>query len=102
MTFKVTLNPPNYEWLRAGLQSYGQPLMISPTSVKKFGNEGIALHPIGTGPFKFVQREQGVKTVLERNDDYWGTKAKLDKHHLPPAPGSRRPASTRCGPARST
>ena len=47
--------------------------------MKKYGNDGIALHPIGTGPFKFVEREQGVKTVLERNDDYWGTKAKLDK-----------------------
>ena len=79
MTFKVTLNAPNYEWIRTGLQSYGQPLMLSPDSVKKYGNEGIALHPIGTGPFKFVEREQGVKTVLERNDDYWGTKAKLDK-----------------------
>lgn len=79
MTVKVTLTAPNYEWLRQGLQSYGQPLMISPASVKEYGNEGVALHPIGTGPFRFVERDQGVKTVLERNDDYWGTKAKLDK-----------------------
>ena len=57
---------PNYQWLRQGLQSYGQPLMISPDSVKKYGNDGIALHPIGTGPFKFVQRDQGVKTVWRR------------------------------------
>jgi peptide/nickel transport system substrate-binding protein len=77
MTVKVTLTQPNYEWIRSGLQSYGQPLMISPTAVKTHGNEGIALNPIGTGPFKFVQREQGVKTVIERNDDYWGSKAKL-------------------------
>jgi len=77
MAIKVTLTQPNYEWLRAGLQSYGQPLMLSPTAVQKFGNDGIALNPIGTGPFKFVQREQGVKTVIERNDDYWGRKAKL-------------------------
>jgi peptide/nickel transport system substrate-binding protein len=79
MTIRVTLNAPNYEWIRTGLQSYGQPLMLSPDSVKKYGNEGVALHPIGTGPFKFVERQQGVKTVLERNDDYWGTKAKLDR-----------------------
>ena len=26
---------------------------------------------MGTGPFKFVEREQGVKVVLERNPDYW-------------------------------
>ena len=79
ITIKVTLNAPNYEWIRSGLQSYGQPLMISPTAVETFGNEGVALNPIGTGPFKFVEREQGVKTVIERNPDYWGRKAKLDR-----------------------
>ena len=78
MTIQITLTQPNYEWLRTGLQSYGQPLMISPKSVADFGNDGIALHPVGTGPFKFVEREQGVKTVLERNDDYWGRQAKLE------------------------
>ena len=79
MTFQVTLKAPNYEWIRQGLQSYGQPLMVSPAAVKKYGNDGIALHPIGTGPFRFVQRDQGVKTVLEKNPDYWGTPAKLDR-----------------------
>lgn len=79
MTVKVTLKAANYQWLRQGLQSYGQPLMVSPEAVKKYGNEGIALHPVGTGPFRFVQRDQGVKTVLERNPDYWGTPAKLDR-----------------------
>ncbi len=79
MTVKITLTQPNYEWLRTGLQSYGQPLMISPKSVAEHGNDGIALNPVGTGPFKFVEREQGVKTVLDRNDDYWGRKAKLDR-----------------------
>ena len=79
MTVKITLNAPNYQWLRQGLQSYGQPLMISPASVKQYGNDGVAAHPVGTGPFKFVEREQGVKTVIEKNPDYWGTKAILDK-----------------------
>lgn len=27
--------------------------------------------PIGTGPFKVVEREVGVRTLLERNEDYW-------------------------------
>ena len=53
--------------------------MVSPASVKQFGNDGVALHPVGTGPFRFVQRDQGVKTVIERNDAYWGAKAKLDR-----------------------
>lgn len=79
MTVRVTLTAPNYQWLRQGLQSYGQPLMISPSAVKKYGNAGIAVHPIGTGPFRFVERDQGVKTVLERNPNYWGRPAKLDR-----------------------
>ncbi len=29
--------------------------------------------PSGTGPFKVVEREHGVKLVMERNRDYWDT-----------------------------
>lgn len=36
----------------------------------------ITLHPIGSGPFKFVRAETDREVVLERNDDYWGAKAK--------------------------
>ncbi len=79
MTVRITLMETNYEWLRQGLQSYGQPLMISPAAVEKYGNEGITLHPVGTGPFRFIERQQGVRTVLERNPDYWGRKAQLDR-----------------------
>lgn len=35
--------------------------------------------PIGTGPFKFVEHIKGVNVTLERNDDYWGDVAYLDK-----------------------
>ncbi len=37
----------------------------------------ITQHPIGSGPFKFVSAETDRDVVLERNDDYWGEKAKL-------------------------
>ncbi|MGA7474937.1 MAG: ABC transporter substrate-binding protein [Candidatus Sulfotelmatobacter sp.] len=40
------------------------------------GNE-IATHPIGSGPFQFVSAETDKEVVVERNDDYWGEKAKL-------------------------
>jgi len=42
------------------------------------GNE-ITLHPIGSGPFKFVSAETDREVFLERNDDYWGDKAKLER-----------------------
>ena len=34
---------------------------------------------IGTGAYKFVEYVPGDRIVLERNDDYWGTKAEWDR-----------------------
>jgi len=36
-------------------------------------------HPIGSGPFKFVSAETDKEVVIERNDGYWGEKAKLPR-----------------------
>jgi peptide/nickel transport system substrate-binding protein len=33
--------------------------------------------PIGSGPFRFVSAEQDKEVILERNDSYWGAKARL-------------------------
>jgi peptide/nickel transport system substrate-binding protein len=41
-------------------------------------------HPIGTGPFKFQSWKVGDKLVMVRNDDYWGTKAKLKQVVIQP------------------
>ena len=37
----------------------------------------IMLHPVGSGPFKFVSAETDREVIIERNDQYWGEKAKL-------------------------
>ncbi|HUR37411.1 MAG TPA: ABC transporter substrate-binding protein [Terriglobales bacterium] len=34
---------------------------------------------IGSGPFKFVRAVQDSEVLIERNDDYWGTKPKIAK-----------------------
>jgi ABC-type transport system substrate-binding protein len=39
--------------------------------------EEMTQHPIGSGPFKFVSAETDREVVIERNNDYWGGKAKL-------------------------
>lgn len=39
----------------------------------------ISSHPIGSGPFRFVSAEQDKEVVIERNEDYWGNKAQLNK-----------------------
>jgi peptide/nickel transport system substrate-binding protein len=45
-----------------------------------YGSESeMTAHPNGSGPFKFVAAETDKEVVIERNDDYWGEKAKLAK-----------------------
>src|SRR6516165_8689040 len=39
--------------------------------------EDFNLHPIGSGPFRFVSAQQDKDVVIERNTDYWATPAHL-------------------------
>jgi len=41
--------------------------------------EELARRPIGTGPFRLVSQAQDREVVVERNDQYWGTKAGLPR-----------------------
>ncbi len=43
------------------------------------GGDEISRNPIGTGPFRLVSAEMDKDVVIERNDNYWGDKAKLDR-----------------------
>src|SRR5580765_9042737 len=52
--------------------------IVSPTAVQKMG-EGALRAPVGTGPFKFVEWKTNTQIVIERNPDYWGEKALLDR-----------------------
>ncbi len=45
-------------------------MMVSPAEAQKAG-ANFALHPIGTGPFKFVEKIPQDHITLERNPDYW-------------------------------
>ena len=62
--------------------------MQSPTGLEKYqddaatqprNSEYSTAHPVGTGPFTFGSWERGKQITLERYDDYWGEKAKIDK-----------------------
>ncbi|WP_432974950.1 ABC transporter substrate-binding protein [Dactylosporangium sp. CA-233914] len=53
--------------------------IFSPAALQKYGQDGLAEHPVGTGPFKFQERVRGDHTTLVRNPDYWGARPHLDK-----------------------
>jgi len=52
--------------------------IVSPTAARKHG-EDFFKHPTGTGPFRFVEWVKDDRIVLERNPDYWGEPAWLDR-----------------------
>jgi glutathione transport system substrate-binding protein len=45
--------------------------MISPAALTKYGDKGIASHPVGTGPFVFDSWVHGDRIVAKRNAGYW-------------------------------
>jgi len=45
-------------------------LMVSPTSIKAHG-PNVDRHPVGTGPFKFVDWQDNASFTLTRNQNYW-------------------------------
>lgn len=76
-TWRYTLKSPVGEFIR--LLTDRVLLIASPAALQKYGPSGIVDHPVGTGPFKFVQRVAGQKIELEKNADYWGGAPYLDK-----------------------
>ncbi|WP_067143565.1 ABC transporter substrate-binding protein [Microtetraspora malaysiensis] len=75
------------------MMSYVGYAMGSPTAMEKYNADEVVAqgtgfkfpdyalkYPTGTGPFKFVSYDDAAGTVtLERNEDYWGDKAKVQK-----------------------
>ena len=52
--------------------------IISPKAIEKFGKE-IINEPNGTGPFVFESWTPGQEIVFTKNNEYWGTRANVDK-----------------------
>lgn len=60
--------------------------------------ERYGINPIGTGPFKFVNWRKGDRYVLERFDDYWGSKLQYKTLEVRVVPElSRRVAGLKSG-----
>ncbi|WP_433159769.1 ABC transporter substrate-binding protein [Kribbella sp. CA-247076] len=64
---QVTLTKPSNGWLFRMTTRIGA--MFSETGVS-----ALATAPVGTGPFRFAKWNRGDSIVLERNENYWGTK----------------------------
>ncbi len=68
--------------------------------VQKLGNTKFNEHPMGSGPYRFVSRVQGVKIDLAANEGYWRGKPPFARVVMHPVPQeSTRIADVRTGKA---
>jgi peptide/nickel transport system substrate-binding protein len=70
LTFKIVLKQP-FTPLLAWLTE-GPGFMSSPAAVQKWGQD-YGQHPVGTGPFEFVEWVKGDHITLKKFKDYWET-----------------------------
>ncbi len=67
-TVQITLERPYSPLLYVLTDRAG--MMVSPAAAQKEGTD-FALHPVGTGAFRFVEKIPQDHVTLERNPDYW-------------------------------
>jgi len=63
-------------------------MMIPPGYFAEVGQEGFDAHPMGTGPYKFVEWVKGDHITMEANLDYWGGAPKIKTLIFRPIPES--------------
>jgi glutathione transport system substrate-binding protein len=67
-TARITLKSPFSPFIAQ--LAHPSTVMISPTALAKYGKD-IAQHPVGTGPFKFVEWRPTDYVKVEKFDGYW-------------------------------
>ncbi|MET0185633.1 MAG: glutathione ABC transporter substrate-binding protein GsiB [Achromobacter sp.] len=67
-TIRITLKEPFSAFINA--LAHPAAMMISPAALKQYGKE-IGFHPVGTGPFKFVEWKPAEYMKVEKFDGYW-------------------------------
>ena len=78
-TLKIIFTTPFAEWERMTVQSFGEPLMVSPAQALKVGNQNLAAHPAGTGPYMVVENVPNDHITLQQFGGYWGPKPNADR-----------------------
>jgi glutathione transport system substrate-binding protein len=68
-TVKFTLHEPFSPFINSLAHPSG--VMISPAAIKEYGSKGLAQHPVGTGPFKFVEWKPSDYLKVAKWDGYW-------------------------------
>ncbi len=84
-TVKVTTEEPNVLFISIVFDQWA---MIPPGYFEEVGQEGFNEHPVGTGPYKFVEWVKGDHITMEANLDYWRGAPKIETVIFRPIPES--------------
>jgi peptide/nickel transport system substrate-binding protein len=84
-TVKVTTPEPNALFLSIVFDAWA---MIPPGYFEEVGQDGFNEHPVGTGPYKFVEWVKGDHITYEANTDYWRGAPKIQTVIFRPIPES--------------
>jgi len=84
-TVKATLPDPDALFLGTVADNW---TMIPPGYFEEVGQDGFDAHPMGTGPFKFVEWVKGDHITMEANLDYWRGAPKIETVSFRPIPES--------------
>ena len=68
-TVRFTLKEPFSPFINSLAHPSG--VIISPAALAQYGSKGIAQHPVGTGPFKFVEWKATDYLKVQKFDGYW-------------------------------
>ncbi len=68
-TVRFTLKEPFSPFINTLAHPSG--VIISPAALAQYGSKGIAQHPVGTGPFKFVEWKASDHIKVAKFDGYW-------------------------------
>ncbi|MBL8703107.1 MAG: hypothetical protein JNK67_32280 [Alphaproteobacteria bacterium] len=59
--------------------AHGSGSIVSPASIAKHGEKGVAQNPVGAGPFMLESFTPGQEVVLKAFDGYWGGKPATER-----------------------
>jgi peptide/nickel transport system substrate-binding protein len=94
-TVKITTPEPNALFFNTLHDIWA---MVPPTYFEEVGQEGFDEHPVGTGPYKFVEWVKGDHITFEANLDYWRGAPKIQTVIFRPIPeSSTRVAAVQTG-----
>jgi peptide/nickel transport system substrate-binding protein len=75
-TIRFTLPQPNAPFLSSVAMIWQG--IVSPAATKQY-NCDASQHPVGTGPFRFVEAVRNDHVTVEANSAYWGGRPKVDR-----------------------